>query len=228
MESTGRAALAEFIATFGLVFIGAGAVVTAGFGLDLTGVALAHGLALAVMVSITAHISGGMVNPAVPVGLWISGMLSTPRAAVLVSAQLLGAVAAGFLLRYVAPGVAFEAAAGGTPLLASGIATGKGIVVEATMTFLLVFTVFATVVDPHGPCSKTAGLWIGLVLVFATLAFGPYTGAALNPARWLGPALASGTWSDWFVWVAGPLAGGIVAAVLYSAAFLRGAEPATP
>lgn len=228
MDGTGRAAVAELVATFALVFIGAGAVITAGFGLDLTGVALANGLVLAVMVSITAHVSGGMVNPAVAVGLWVAGRLSTPRTAVLVVAQLVGAVAAGYLLRYVAPGTAFDAAVGGTPALASGIATGKGVVIEASTTFLLVFAYFGTIVDPRGPFSKTAGLTVGLALAFGIMAFGPYTGAALNPARWLGPALASGTWSDWFVWIVGPLAGGVIGAVLYATAFLRGAEAPTP
>ncbi|HEX6230700.1 MAG TPA: aquaporin [Actinomycetota bacterium] len=228
MDSSGRAAVAEFVATLGLVFIGAGAAITGGFGLDLTGVALASGLILAAMVSITAHVSIGMANPAVAVGLWVAGRLSGPRTAVLVAAQVLGALAGAFLLRYVAPGTAFEAAAGGTPVLASGIASGKGIVIEATTTFLLVFAVFGTVVDPRGPFQKTAGLTIGLVLAVDIMAFGPYTGAAVNPARWLGPALASGTWSDWFVWIVGPLAGGVIAAVLYTATLLRGAEPASP
>lgn len=228
MESTGRAALAESLATFGFVLIGAGAGVTAGFGLDLVGVALANGLALAVMVSTTAHISGGMVNPAVTVGLWISGKLSTPRAVTVVVAQLLGAVAAGLLVRYIAPGVAFEAAGGGTPALAPGVAAGRGIVIEAALTFLLMFTIFGTVVDPRSSSSRTAGLWIGLIVAVSVLAFGPYTGAALNPARWFGPALASGAWSDWFVWIVGPVAGAIIAGVLYPAAFLRRDEPATP
>ena len=89
MESLGKAAVAEFIATFALIFVGAGAVILAvGTGqLDLVGVALAHGLVLAVMVSVTGHISGGLVNPAVTIALWTAGKISTQRGAVLRSSS---------------------------------------------------------------------------------------------------------------------------------------------
>jgi glycerol uptake facilitator-like aquaporin len=88
--------------------------------------------------------------------------------------------------------------------------------------------VFGTAVDDRGPWSKTAGLTIGLVIAFDIMAFGPYTGAAMNPARWLGPALAAGQWANWYVWIVGPLAGGIIAGVLYQMVFLKDQEPATP
>ncbi len=227
METTGKAAVAEFVATFALIFVGAGSVVTAGFGLDLTGIALAHGLVLAVMVSVTGHLSGGLVNPAVTAGLWVAGKLPSSRAVALVGAQILGAVAGAYLLRYVAPADAFDAASGGVPALAPDIAAGKGIVIEAVTTFLLVFVVFGTAVDPRGPFAKTAGFTIGLVIAFEIMAFGPYTGAAMNPARWFGPALATGSWSDWFVWIVGPVAGAIIAAVLYSTVFLKEERPPT-
>ncbi|HZD18544.1 MAG TPA: aquaporin [Actinomycetota bacterium] len=228
MESTGRAAVAELVASFALVFVGAGAVITGGFGLDLTGVALASGLVLAAALAVTARVSWGAANPAVVAGLWVAGRVSSARAVSLILAQLLGAIAAGLLLRYVAPGTAFDAAAGGTPALASGIASGKGVVVEAATSFLLVFTVFGVIVHRHGAPDGTAGLAVGLVLAADILAFGPYTGAAVNPARWLGPALASGTWADWFVWILGPIAGAVVAAVLYQVVFVAGSQPDTP
>ena len=188
MESTGKAAVAEFVATFALIFIGAGAVIAVSLGLDLTGVALAHGLVLAIMVSITAHISGGLVNPAVTIGLWVAGKIPSQRAVILIGAQFLGAVAGALLLKYLVPTALYDAGGGGTPALAQDIAAGKGIVIEATTTFFLVFAVFGTAVDPRGPWSKTAGLTIGLVIAFDIMAFGPYTGAAMNPARWFGPA----------------------------------------
>jgi MIP family channel proteins len=229
VESTGKAAVAEFVATFALIFIGAGAVIAqVSLGLDLTGVALAHGLVLAIMVSITAHISGGLVNPAVTIGLWVAGKIPSRRALILIGAQILGAVAAALLLKYLVPTAWFDAGSGGTPALAQDIAAGKGIVIEATTTFFLVFAVFGTAVDPRGPWSKTAGLTIGLVIAFDIMAFGPYTGAAMNPARWFGPALASGGWANWYVWIIGPVAGGIIAAVLYATVFLKDQEPATP
>ena len=230
MESTGKAAVAEFVATFALIFIGAGAVVmsrTVG-GLDLLGVALAHGLVLAIMVSVIGHISGGFVNPAVAISLWVTGKLPTPRTVALIAAELAGAVTGAFLIKYLMPRDLFDGAKGGIPAVAPGYQIGKAIVAEAAATFLLVFAVFGTAVDDRGPWSKTAGLTIGLVIAFDIMVFGPLTGAAMNPARWFGPALATNDWTNWYVWIVGPIAGGIIAGVLYWYAFLKGKEPATP
>jgi aquaporin TIP len=223
VENTGKAAIAEFVATFGLVFIGASAVIlNASSGvLDLTGVALAQGLVLAIMVSITAHLSGGFVNPAVTIGVWVAGKIPSGRAAVLIVAQLLGAIAGAYLVKFLFPPIVYDAGTGGAAVLNSQIASGKGIVLEAVGTFLLVFAVFGTAIDERGPYAETAGLTIGLVIAFDVMAFGPLTGAAVNPARWLGPALAAGAWDNWFVWIVGPVAGAIVAAVVYSMVFLR-------
>ena len=229
MENTGKAAVAEFVATFALIFVGAGAVVLNANGqLDLTGVALAHGLVLAIMVSITAHISGGLVNPAVAISLWVTGKIPTSRAGLLIAAELAGAVAGAFLLRFLVPTELFDVGTGGIPALGDGVAVGRAIVIEAVTTFFLVFAVFGTAVDDRGPFSKTAGLTIGLVIAFDIMAFGPYTGAAMNPARWFGPALATTDWADWYVWIVGPVAGGIIAGVLYWSVFLKDTEPATP
>ncbi|HEX4941968.1 MAG TPA: aquaporin [Actinomycetota bacterium] len=229
MESLGKAAVAEFVATFALIFVGAGAVIVASSGqLDLVGVALAHGLVLAVMVSVTGHVSGGLVNPAVTIALWAAGKIGTQRGAVLIVAQLVGAVMGALLLRYVVGGTAFDGGGAGAPALAPGLAVGKGIVLEAILTFFLVFVVFGTAVDDKGPWNKTAGFTIGLVIAFDILAFGPLTGAAMNPARWFGPALVGGIWDDALVWIVGPIAGAIIAGVLYTAVLLRGREPATP
>jgi len=229
VEGTGKAAVAEFVATFALVSVGAGAMILNANGqLDLTGVALAQGLVLAIMVSITMHISGGMVNPAVAVSLWVTGKVSTPRAGALIVAQLAGAIAGAFLLKFLVPAELFGSGNGGIPALGDGVTIGKGILIEAVTTFFLVFAFFGTVVDDRGPFSKTAGLTIGLVVAFDIMAFGPYTGAAMNPARWLGPALATTDWADWYVWIVGPIAGGIIAGVLYWSVFLKDKEPATP
>jgi aquaporin Z len=220
METLGRAVVAEFVATFALVFVGAGAVVLAAGGqLDLVGVALAHGLVLMVMVSITGHISGGLLNPAVAVALWVAGKLTTQRAAVLIVAQLAGAVVGATALRWIVGGDAFDAGSAGVPVLDPAIDVGVGTVLEA---------VFGTAVDDRGPWLKTAGLTIGLVIAFEIMAFGPLTGAAMNPARWFGPALIGGLWANAIVWTVGPIAGGIIASVLYTAVFLRGREPVTP
>jgi MIP family channel proteins len=229
MESLGKAAVAEFVATFALIFVGAGAVIVASSGqLDLVGVALAHGLVLAVMVSVTGHISGGQVNPAVTIALWAAGKIGTQRGAVLIVAQMVGAVMGALLLRYVVGDAAFDAGGAGAPALAPSVAVGKGIVIEAILTFFLVFVVFGTAVDDRGPWNKTAGFTIGFTIAFDILAFGPLTGAAMNPARWFGPALVGGIWENALVWIVGPIAGAIIAGVLYTAVLLRGREPATP
>ena len=196
--------------------------------LDLTGVALAQGLVLFVFVSITAPISGGFVNPAVTIGLWTTGKLPTRRAGALIVAELLGAVVGAFLLRFLVPRELFDGGRGGIPALAPGISVGKGILIEAVATFFLIFAVYGTAVDDRGPFAKTAGLTIGLVVTFDIMAFGPLTGAAMNPARWLGPAVATNDYANWYVWVVGPIAGGIIAGVVYWYAFLRGIEPVTP
>ena len=137
MEGTGRAAVAEFVATFALVFVGAGAVILNANGqLDLTGVALAHGLVLAIMVSITVHISGGMVNPAVAVSLWVTGKVSSPRAGALILAELAGAIAAAFLLRFLVPSEMFDSGNGGIPALGDGITIGDRTFVNFNCTML--------------------------------------------------------------------------------------------
>ena len=168
------------------------------------------------------------MNPAVTIGLWVAGKIPSGRAVVLIVAQLLGAIAAAYLVKFLFPGTAYDAGTGGAAVLNSQIASGKGIVLEAVGTFFLVFAVFGTAVDERGPFHATAGFTIGLVIAFDIMAFGPLTGAAMNPARWLGPAIAAGAWDNWFVWIVGPVAGGIVAAVLYSMVFLKDQQPATP
>jgi glycerol uptake facilitator-like aquaporin len=224
---TTRAAVAEAVGTFAVVLVGAGASITSGFGLDLTGVGLASGLIYAAMVSSTLHLGAGALNPAISIGLWVVGHRSTVHTVVVVAAQLAGAVVAGLLLRYAIPETAYDAAAGGTPAVSSGIAAGKAIVIEAASAFLLAIAFAATIVDQRGP-RGLGGVPAGLVLATVIMAFGPSTGAAVNPARWFGPALASGTWADWYVWIVGPLAGAIIGSVLYATVFLRERLPETP
>jgi aquaporin Z len=229
VEGLGKSAVAEFIATFALIFIGAGSVLVSGG--DAVAVALAHGLVLAIMISVVAHISGGLVNPAVAIGLWVTGKIETSRAVVSIAAELAGAIAGAFLLKLIVPAEIFDPGRGGTPTVnpdIPGFGVGEGVLLEAVLTFFLVFAVFGTAVDDRGPFSKTAGLTIGLVLTFDILMGGPFTGAAMNPARSFGPALASGTWTDWWVYWVGPIAGAIIAAVVYWGVFLRDKEPATP
>lgn len=229
MENTGRAAVAEFIGTFALIFFGAGSVILFANGqLDLVGVALAHGLVIAIMVSQMGHLSGGVFNPAIQIALWTTGKMSSSRTVVYLVAEFLGAIAAAYLLKVLVPKETFDAAAGGVPALADVISVGKGILFEAVGSFFLIWAVFATAIDERGCFNKTAGFTIGLTITFGILAIGPWTGAAFNPARWLGPALAANDFSNWYVWIVGPVAGGIIAGVLYWWLYLKGKEPVTP
>ncbi len=227
MDNVGKAAVAEFVGTFALIFFGAGAIVMTGGG-DLVAIALAHGLAIAIMVSVMVQISGGVFNPAIQVALWVTGKMPTGRSGVYIVAQLLGAVAAAATLKYILPTAAFDATNGGIPAVASGLALGKAVVIEAILTFFLVWAVFGTAIDDRGSFAITAGFTIGLMITIDIFVGANLTGAAMNPARWFGPALITNDWSNWWVWIVGPIAGGIIAGVGYWYLFLRGRETATP
>jgi MIP family channel proteins len=219
--------VAEALGTFLFFFVGAGAVVLGAHSADanggLVGVALAHGLALAVLVSALGPISGGHFNPAVTFGVWITGRIEPAMAGMYVAAQLVGAVGAGFALRAVFPEASWEQAALGTPAVDPAIGVTGAIVVEAVLTVVLLIAVFGTAIDRRAP--KLGGLAIGLAVAADVLMGGPLTGAAMNPARWFGPAVASGTYADWYVWWIGPLLGAAVAALIYRYALEDRADP---
>src|ERR1043165_653166 len=207
--------VAEFIGTFTLIFVGVGAIYQEA---GLLAVAFAHGLAIAVMVSATGAISGGHLNPAVTFGLWVGGKIELTRGLAYWAAQLLGAMAAAFLLLYIFAllphHVASEIVAKGTPdLMREGISSAQGIVIEAVLTFFLVFVVYGTAVDGRAP--KIGGLALGLTVTLDILFNGPFTGGAMNPARVFGPAVASGHCTNHAVYWVGPLLGGGLAGLVY-------------
>jgi aquaporin Z len=206
-----RALVAEFVGTFALIFVGAAAIAIGGKDAGLVGVAAAHGLVLAIMISALGHISGGVFNPAVAVGLWVARKLDTVKAVSYIVAELLGGVAGGYLLSFL---MGPQAAATGTPALAGGVGVVQGVVMEAVLTFFLMTAVMGTAVDPEGP-KTLAGFGIGTVLVFDILAGGNMTGASMNPARTLGSGLAGGALANHWVYWVGPILGAVVAALLY-------------
>lgn len=212
--------VAEFLGTFALVFIGAAAILS---NAGLVGIALAHGLVLAIMISALGRVSGGVFNPAVAIGLAVTGKLSWPKAVAYIVAQLAGGAAAGFLLKALFPAAAIGAASLGTPLVAAGVEAWQAVVVEAILTFFLMTAIFGTAVDKKGP-NQLAGFGIGTVLVFDILAGGSLTGASMNPARTFGPALAGNFWAGhWIYWV-GPIIGAVVAALLYDKVIAKDAK----
>ena len=216
--------VAEFVGTFALIFIGVTTIYnnSPNNGVGLLGVALAHGLTIAVMVSATAGISGGHLNPAVTFGLLIGGQMKLKDGLAYWIAQLLGATVAGFILVSLLSGPTqpgAEIVAKGTPDLGSGINVVRGIAIEAILTFFLVFVVYGSAVDARAP--RIGGLAIGLTVVVDILFGGPLTGAAMNPARTFGPALASGHWNNHLVYWVGPLCGGGLAGLVYGRFLLR-------
>jgi len=228
---------AEFIGTFALTFIGAGAIITTtwtGGEPGLIGIALAHGLALSIVVSATMNISGGHINPAVTLAMWATGRIKAGPAISYILAQCAGATIAGLLLAAVfrgigaGPGLTGAAAAAkcmlGTPNFGDPVSPFLAVVVEAVLTFLLVFAIFGTAVDPRAP--RIGGFGIGLAVAFDILMGGPITGAAMNPARTIGTLIGGGSttaalWSQHWVYWAGPVGGALLAAFLYEALILE-------
>jgi MIP family channel proteins len=226
MYSTAQKLTAEFIGTFALIFFGAGAICADQFlhgagSLGLFGIAIAHGLAIAIMVSALGHISGGHFNPAITIGFWVTKRVSTMEVVLYWAAQLAGAIVAAFILKAVVPEDTWRAVALGTPSLVRDFSRLSGMVLEAITTFFLVLVVFATAVDERGTFRAIAGFGIGLTISLGIMVAGPFTGAALNPARALGPALASNHWASHGIYWVGPLAGGFLAGLLYDSTFLK-------
>ncbi len=217
MRGTVPALVAEAIGTFLFFFIAAGAAlaVTGDPAAALLVVAIAHGVVLAVLVSSFGAVSGAHFNPAVTLGLWIAGKIDVVKGLSYMAVQLLGSAAAGFALLSV-----FGSVTGAVPALGSGVDVVEGIALEAIMTTVLLFAVFGTAVDSRGP--KIGGLAIGLAVAVDILLGATLTGAAMNPARWFGLAIAAGNFDNWYVWWIGPFLGAAVVALLYRFLF---AEP---
>ncbi|KAG0484729.1 hypothetical protein HPP92_008621 [Vanilla planifolia] len=213
-----RAVVAEIVLTFLFVFAGVGSAMAAGklAGGDgtimgLTSVAVAHALVVAVMISAGLHISGGHINPAVTLGLAVGGHITLFRSVLYILAQLIGAVLACFLLKFLTGGLE-------TPVhtLAAGIGAVQGVLMEIVLTFSLLFSVYATIVDPKKSVPNGLGpLLVGLVVGANILAGGCFSGASMNPARSFGPALAAGNFTDHWVYWVGPLIGGVLAGLIY-------------
>lgn len=216
MSKLVRPLAAETIGTLLFVFLGAGSVVMnaamAG-GLGALGIALAHGVGMAIIVSATMNISGGHINPAVTFGIWIAGKIDAETAAAYVGAQLVGAILGALLIHALLPSGTVHVTLGGTPQLGPSVTLIQGIWVEAVLTFFLVSAVFGTAVSPDAP--KIGGFGIGLAITVDALVGGSLTGAMMNPARALGPAIVAHEMHGQAVYWIGPLLGAAVAAALW-------------
>lgn len=214
--------LAELIGTFALILVGAGTVarvnesIIAGASQIVT-IALAHGLTVTVMIYALGHISGIHINPAVTIALRISKKISNTDCMGYIIAQFIGAGAAGYMLKLFfnpGPGSGFL---GATTLSVSPVG---GVLAEGVGTFLFFMVIFGAAVDGR-TAGNVAGLAIGLSLASLILFFGPITGASFNPARTFGPALASGHWDHFWVYVIGPVVGGSLAGLVQTKFFMK-------
>ncbi|MEX2588364.1 MAG: aquaporin [Actinomycetota bacterium] len=219
---------AEFIAVFFLVFVGTAAIVTDQYlavvqlrdTFGVLGVALAHGLALALAIAAVGRISGGHVNPAISIAFFVARRLSLKDLAGYIAAQLLGGLTASLMVAQLFPADTVSSVSAGVPGLGDGVQVLQGGLIEVVLAFMLAFVFWGTAVDPKGP-KAIAPLAIGLTVTFDMLAGAPFTGAAMNPARWFGPAVVSNTFAaDSIVWILGPIVGALIASTVYELFFL--------
>jgi MIP family channel proteins len=231
----GIALLAEFVGPFTLVLAGVGAIISTqslADGGNLVTVALAHGLAIGLMVAALGHISGGHFNPAVTISMLATGEIGVNRAVGYIVAQLLGATAAAGVLTLVFPALGPLGRNNigvnlGLPGLGPDVTVTGALIMEVVMTLFLVLVIFGTAVDPRGP-RAIAPLAIGLTITMDILAGGRITGAAMNPARAFGPAVVQQDFTNWWIYWVGPIIGGLIAAFAYKLLWLQPARPVEP
>jgi MIP family channel proteins len=210
-----REFVAEFLGTFALTFIGGAAIMqtrNADAGAGLIEVALAHGLVLFLMVSALMKVSGNL-NPAVSLGLLVTGRISPAQAGTFIVGQFTGAIAGAFSLKALFPAALWEAARGTRQMVSLDVTTGQAFALEAIATGILMTAYMGTVVDSKGP--KLGGLAAGMAVTVGMLGIGPLTGGSMNPARTIGPMLATGVFEGLALYLAAPIVGAVVAAVVY-------------
>jgi len=233
LENAPQKLLVEALGTFALCFMGIGAIILTQ-GQDIVAIALAHGLAIGLMVAAAGHISGGHFNPAVTLGMLVTGRISLQPAVAYVVAQLIGAVAGAGALTLAYLDVDRNNVDLGLPAIGNSItadpveklSAGNAVAMEAILTFFLVFVIFGVAVDRRSGGRAIAGLAIGLTISMDILAGGAVSGAAMNPARWFGPAVIQQDFSDFWIWIVGPAIGAVVAALIYSQFLLGSSEDA--
>jgi MIP family channel proteins len=209
-----RAPAAEFIGTALFVLVGTGSVIANVGGNSGLGIAMAHGVGLAVIVTIMMPISGGHINPAVTFSLWLGKQIDAWTLGKYVLAQLLGAVVGALLVKTTFPAGAVRMTSLGTPAVSGAMGFGAAVALEALFTFFLVSAVYGTAVSSQA--QRVGGFAIGLVVLVCALGGGgALTGAVMNPARAFGPALVSWDWHAQAVYWIGPLLGAAAAAGLW-------------
>ncbi len=217
--------IAEILGTLLIVFIGAGAI-CAEHSVKMADsqgvpawVITVFGFVIVAIVYATSYISGSHINPAVTISYWATGRMYAGTASYYIISQMIGAVIAAYFLKMLFPD-AVKTVFLGTCTLGEGVSFWKAALIECVVTFLFVFTIFATAVD--GRTSKMlAAVAIGLVFLFGVSVSTTISGGALNPVRAFGPAVVTGHFDYHFVWWLGPVSGGIAAGFLYGKVFTR-------
>lgn len=229
MPSLTRRLTAELLGTFGFVFLGCGAVVAnayPGANIGVGHIALVHGIALAVLVTMTMAISGGLLNPALTVGMLVARRLDLKSAIGYIVVQCIGAVLGALALKLLFPEGIARLVSYGTPLISNTVTLPQAIAIEALFTFLLMSAVFGTAVSANAP--RVGGFAIGLTVYACILLGANLTGPAINPARAFGPAVVSGVWVGHVAYWIGPIVGAALAAILWDRVLLPPREaPAT-
>jgi len=219
-NTLGRRAVAEGVGTFFLVFAGCGAVVTDAArdgALGTLGIAAVFGLVLVALIATLGHISGAHFNPAVSFSFFLTRHLPARDLGAYVTAQLAGATAAALALLAVWTSAPAELGA-----TVPSVGLGTAVLYEALMSFLLMLVIISVATDTRA-VGAPAAIAIGATVALDAAFGGPLTGASMNPARSLGPALASGTWTDIWVYLVGPLLGAPLGALVYQ--YMRGEHP---
>ena len=215
------AGIAELVGTFILVYggtaVAVGAILTrptAGPAYDSLAIALAFGLALAAVVAAIGHVSGAHVNPAVTLGMAATGKFPWRYTPIYVGAQLVGAVLAAFATWITFGGAARSEANLAATYPAQGVGDLQAFIVEILITFILVFVVMAVATDDRAPAA-IAPIAVGFALAVGVFIAGPVTGGAVNPVRALGPMIVAGDLTSVWLYILGPIIGGVLAALLY-------------
>ncbi|HLG37304.1 MAG TPA: aquaporin [Nitrososphaera sp.] len=227
-----RAWLAEAIATFGLVFFGPLSVTMAavlfGNGLSLEGIimiSLSHGAAIGIMIYAFGHISGAHINPAVTIAMMITKNINVKDGMAYIGSQIIGAIAAAIAHMVILPEagkqVYFGTQGGPSDLLNNNAMSGVG--VEIILTFFLVTTIFMAAVHRKAAAGM-AGIAIGGMIFLLHLVGVPLTGASMNPARTLGPAIVSGYWDFHWIYWAGPIVGAVIAGLIMHHVYVKKTE----
>ncbi len=207
-----REVLAEFIGTFTMVFAGTGAVVVnqvSQGALTHLGISFVFGAVVSALIYTLGHVSGAHFNPAVTLALWQGGFVRRSRVLPYILAQVTGAIAASFVLFLAFGNVAKLGAT--LPLNNHWM---QSLILEILLTFILMLVIFGSALDRRAP-KGFAGLAIGLTVALEAACMGPITGASMNPARSLGPALVTGLWQhQWLYWIA-PIVGAQLATIVY-------------